>query len=279
MSNADVNQVQISIDSKTRKYALPVRGGALVETTYVDYKNKHIICFSSMVGCPIKCTFCASGYGNSTPRPLSIDEMLLQCIHVISQENIDDKPILFSCMGEGEPLLNYTNVVEALKILGGRYPNSKLAMSTSGIKPRLIEALGSETFPVPFKLQVSIHSTNDETRKQLIPITQPLTNIEKSLKMYKHIGNKVELNYVLIDRLNDSDEDARRLAKIAGDIPVKLNQLNPISHRDFNFTTRFEEFVKVLDQEGTIWEFYQTDGTDINAACGQLTHTIGQNNG
>lgn len=262
---------QISSDSKTRKYAVPVRKG-LVETTYVDYPNKHIICFSSMMGCPIGCKFCSSGY-RKLVTPLTDVEMVEECTYVINQEQIkNDKVILFSCMGEGEPLLNYKNVVSALRILTWRYPNSKIAISTSGIKPQVIERLAAEEFSVPVKLQVSIHHTIDRLRREMIPVTAGLHDIKAALDIFRTTDKGLELNYVLFESLNDGRQDAERLASFADGICIKLNRFNTIPESRYKPSGNLKAFTDTLDACGATYEVYETNGTDIGAACGQLTY-------
>ena len=266
--------IYYSSDGKTRKYTMPITPDYEVETTYVDYKNKHIICFSSMIGCPIKCQFCASGFGGLI-RPLTVTEMVVQCQCIISTEGINisnEKPILFSCMGEGEPLANYENVVAALERLSELYPNSKLALSTSGARPDNIKRLADHKFKVPFKLQVSIHSANDTTRKLLIPVSHSLQNILNAVNEYKKSGKGLEFNYVLMHNINDSMEDAEQLAKLAGDVVIKLNVFNPIDGSDIKASMWVNNFTFILSECGAKYEVYKTNGTDIDAACGQLTY-------
>lgn len=265
---------KISIDGITRKYLHPVDGDIFIETTYVDYHNKHIVCFSSMAGCPIGCSFCASGYRPAI-RILTKKEIIDQCENVIDSESIEfDKPILFSCMGEGEPLLNYKNVITALKVLTGRYPNSKIAISTTGVRPKLIERLAEEQFSVPLKLQVSIHSPCQPIRDKLIPTSKPLWKVMESVHKFKKSGGDIELNYVLFDKLNDSDEDAIQMAQEADKILIKLNKYNPIPECEYRPSTRLKAFKDALVSGGGVYEVYNTDGTDIEAACGQLTYKL-----
>lgn len=261
----------ISADNKTCKFLVRLDDTTCVETTYVNYANKHIVCFSSMAGCPIGCTFCASGR-NKTHRILTTDEMLMQCEEALDGVELNGKPILFSCMGEGEPLLNYNNVVETLRILGTKYPSSKLAMSTSGARPYLIGALAIAEFPVPFKLQISIHSTYDHVRERLMPHAGPLVDITYYLKRFQNSLNELELNYVLLDGVNDTAIEAYRLAALAEGIKIKLNMLNPIPEGPYQYTKRYDSFCEVLTAQEANYEFYATDGTDINAACGQLSY-------
>lgn len=261
-----------STDNKTKKFLVQIDDNFCAETTYVDYPNKHIVCFSSMIGCPIGCTFCVSGQSQSH-HILTVDNMLAQCYRALPDDT-DDKPILFSCMGEGEPFLNFRNVVTTLKQLGTMYPNSKLALSTSGAKPYCIPYLAVEKFPVPFKLQISIHSMYDHIRKELMPNAAPLDTISRFLPLYLESDKDIEFNYVLLDGINDQACDAVKLADFAGDIKIKLNMLNPAPNNHFDFSTRFDRFCEVLDNKGANYEFYATNGTDINAACGQLTYKM-----
>jgi len=263
-----------SADNTAKKFLVQIDNETYVETTYVDYPNKHIVCFSSMAGCPVGCTFCVSGQ-NQTYRTLTVDEMLMQCYSALDDRSANDKPILFSCMGEGEPFLNYTNVIDTLKTLGITYKESKLALSTSGVKPHLIEQLVHEEFSVPFKLQISIHSTHPVIRKMIMPVAPPVSDICKYLPVYQQSGKDLEFNYVLLDGINDTDDEATRLAILADGIKIKLNMLNPIPNGQFQFTTRFDQFCTVLDKMGADYEFYVTNGADINAACGQLTYKRG----
>ena len=259
-----------STDKQTKKFLVDV-GDTCVETTYVDYANKHIVCFSSMAGCPVGCQFCVSGQ-NDTYRSLTTEEMLLQCHEALADVDITSKLILFSCMGEGEPFLNYANVIATFKVLANMYPNSKLAMSTSGVKPYLLKDLAQEEFPVPFKLQISIHSTYEHIRQKLMPHAGRAAGIKQYVPFYLESGKELEYNYVLLDGINDHVTDATRLADFANGVTIKLNMLNAVPGSQFKFSTNFDRFCDVLDEKGANYEFYKTNGTDINAACGQLSH-------
>jgi 23S rRNA (adenine2503-C2)-methyltransferase len=176
-------------------------------------------------------------------------------------------------MGEGEPFLNFGNVVDVLKQLGTQHPNSKLAMSTSGVKVGLLKQLAFEEFPVPFKLQISVHSTYNHVRSEIMPHAAPLNNVCSFLPEYINSGKDLEFNYVLLDGINDSEREAERLAEIANGITIKLNMLNPTPNSPYQFSTNFKSFCEALDKAGANYEFYKTNGSDINAACGQLSHS------
>ena len=263
--------MKISRDNITKKFLVRIDEDTYVETTYVDYENKHIVCFSSMAGCPVGCEFCVSNQ-NEAYRRLTVAEMLIQCAVALKDVDTSSKPILFSCMGEGEPFLNYKSVIHTLKELAVKYPNSKLAMSTTCVKPHILEYLAKEEFDVPFKLQISIHSMTDYVRKKLMPLAPPISTIDEYLPIYQDSGKDLEFNYVLLDGINDGVDDAIRLAAFANGIKIKLNMLNPIPNSPFQFTTQFDRFCEELDSMGANYEFYATNGADINAACGQLSY-------
>lgn len=263
------------------KYLQKLKSNAAIETTYVDYPNKHIICFSSQIGCVIGCIFCITGLRSKKDRykrSLTKEELVTQCKNIIQMHDLNhsEKPILFSCMGEGEPLLNYKNVVAALSELGKNYQNSRLALSTSGIKPNLIKLLAHENFPQPFKLQVSIHSPNDEMRNILMPISSPLPEIVEAIRYYREVAIRpIDLNYVLFDNINDTEACATELAKLLGaGWHVKFNAFNSVPGSRLLSSTieTLSKFMAILEANGISTEFYKTNGSDIMAACGQLTY-------
>jgi 23S rRNA (adenine2503-C2)-methyltransferase len=270
-----------SADGKAVKYTQQTKDGFLVESTYVDHGGKHIICFSSQVGCPIGCHFCASGQRKDQKRfrqSLSAKELISECENVIADQAqvSDGRPILFSCMGEGEPLLNLAAVSAALAELGESYPNSRGALSTSGIAPELIRELAHTRFPTPIKLQISLHAPADELRSVLIPTTAPLSEIISAALYYgDKTGNPVEWNYVLLRGVNDWPIHARMLARsLPRGAHIKLNRFNATAGLPFAAATEEDtlRFRAVLEAEGLIAEAYQTNGSDIGAACGQLTY-------
>lgn len=278
----EISQRLFSNDGKTVKYLQKLNEGFVIETTYVDYFNKHIICFSSQVGCAVGCLFCVTGLRSKDERyrrSLNIDELMKQCFNVISDRELgrDKKPILFSCMGEGEPFLNFKNVVSVLGHFGLHVPNARLAVSTSGVKPSLIRSLAHIDFPAPFKLQVSLHGPNDFIRGRLIPLTRPVKEIVDAVRFYYwYCGRPVDWNYLLFDGVNDSEECALELAELLGSgWNVKFNVFNPISESPLKQSnnSRLVIFRKIIEDRGLTTEYYETNGADITAACGQLTYS------
>jgi 23S rRNA (adenine2503-C2)-methyltransferase len=195
----------------------------------------------------------------------------------------DSKPILFSAMGEGEPLLNYRSTkrllvtfLELTDWFGSRDP--RFSVSTSGINPSTIAMLRDSklTRELKLKLQISLHGVNHYHRQRLIP---HVADFERLVHVGKSFQDKypqqLEWNYVLIAGINDTDRHARDLAAILGPgAYVKLNRYNPISLQPFEPSPRGEKFQALLRHHGVIVEHYATDGTDVGAACGQLRHQL-----
>ena len=176
----------------TVKYIQETSDRFLVEATYINRPEKHIVCFSSQVGCAIGCTFCVSGARKegAYQRSLTAVELMQQCQNIVdaelgsvSRKAPVEKPLLFSCMGEGEPFLNFKACVSAFHELGRRswpVPVVRIAVSTSGIRPDLIRRLGEIVFTLPVKLQISLHGPNDEIPKAFIGMLEG-RNIGKRL--------------------------------------------------------------------------------------------------
>lgn len=263
-----------STDGMATKYLQQTHDGYLIETAYVDYYNKHIICFSSLIGCPIGCKFCISGKNGRFARILSYEELVTQCLNIIGLIDATSKPILFSAMGEGEPLLNFDNLTSTLIDLKLWFPSSKLSISTSGISIKGIKELAAKPFDV--KLQFSLHAPNDTLRKKLIPRSELLANIRGALKIFAKSKNPIEINYILMHNVNDSLTDAKGISEfVAGtDWKVKINRFNTFPDIPFESSKRINLFSKVLKSYGVDVEYYETNGSDIGSACGQMSHQI-----
>lgn len=271
--------VQRSLDGRTRKYLFRTDDDFGVEVAFIRLESKDIVCFSCQVGCPIGCLFCVSGRRgvNRAVRSLSEAEIRSQVQFVLDDNSIgDDRVVLFSAMGEGEPLLAYDAVVGTLKAFES-LPNAKVALSTSGVSPDRIRWLASEAWASPLKLQFSLHSHDDSVRQTLIPATAPLEKILPALEYFvASTGYPVEMNYVLLDFINDSSWHAEGLASLAlaGNWFIKLNRFNASSLVPYRRSSeeRALDFVRVLDDAGVRYESYETNGADIGAACGQLSY-------
>jgi len=269
-----IKSIAYSKDNVCRKYIQTTTDNYRIETSYVDYKNKYIICFSTQVGCSLRCKFCYNGIKCNFKRNLTSEEICNQIENVIREESLKkDKPILFSAMGIGEPLLNYENLIKAFCILDKKYPNNKFALATTGVNMQNILKLATDLKNINnFKLTISLHSADKEKRNWLMPISSDLISLVETVKQYKAIsGREVEWNYVLFNNVNDSIEDARKLFELLGkDELVKINKFNRVEISQLSESKNKDIFISTLESSGMQVEYYETNGADINGACGQM---------
>ncbi|MEP7235073.1 MAG: 23S rRNA (adenine(2503)-C(2))-methyltransferase RlmN [Ignavibacteriota bacterium] len=244
--------------------------------------RRKTLCLSTQVGCPLDCKFCATG-SMKLKRNLTTSEIIEQYFEV--ERLTGEKITNVVYMGMGEPMLNYDNVLRSLRILTDPELEiigaKRITVSTSGLPDEIIK-FGREKLGV--KLALSLHATTDELRTKLMPINiaHPIKELLAALDEYYHLtGNPVTYEYILFEGLNDSDADARRLAKIARRLPSKVNVI-PFHQIDFTHPTGFgaelhptteENFVRfnaMLKSEGVVVMVRSSSGEDIEAACGQL---------
>ncbi len=265
-----------SKDGKTQKFLQITEDKYITETTFVDY-SKYLLCYSSQVGCPVACSFCYNGVNKNFTRNLTKNEMVAQCTNIIKHLDIfdKDKPIKFGCMGVGEPLLNYENVIDGITELDKKYPHSIFSLATTGVKPNLIPQLAKDIKDMErFILTFSLHASNDETRKKLIPMHQSMFTLRDAANKYKNITNhEMCWNYVLLDGVNDSDKNVQELSDFLekGDT-VKLTHYSPIMGSNLKSATqdKFKKFKEMLEKKGIEFYEFNPDGKDINAGCGQM---------
>lgn len=269
-----ISDVIYSKDKISRKYVQTTDDNFRIETVYVDHKNKYIICFSTQVGCNLGCKFCYNGIRHNFKRNLTSKEICSQIENVISEEKPSkEKSILFSAMGIGEPLLNYDNLIKAFHILDKKYPNNKFALATTGINLKNILNLIEDLKDIDkFKLTISLHSADQAKRNYLMPINNNLIELVKTVKKYKEIsGREVEWNYVLFNNINDSIEDAQKLFELLGENEyIKINKFNKVEISNLTESENKNKFISTLQNLGMQVEYYETNGADIDGACGQM---------
>ena len=277
----------------TDKLLLELRDGSLIETVIirapqegvgVDHSRK-TICISTQVGCAMGCRFCASGLFG-LKRDLSAGEIVAQLLQVCYREDsltprarsefasFDNIVV----MGMGEPLANYDALITALTILnadwGLGFGARRITISTSGLVPKILK-LADE--PLGFRLAISLHGATDEVREQIMPVNKafPLAKLLPAVKAFseKH-GRMVTLEFILIDQVNDSLEQAEKLRDIALDLHAHVNIIpyNTVEGLQWKrpSITRQERFADVLRNAGVSVTLRREKGHDINAACGQL---------
>lgn len=255
---------------------LLVHGGdnQVFECVLLPYDDRVSCCISSQVGCPMACTFCATGLGGFD-RNLSAGEIIGQ--YLMLQRLTDRRISHVVFMGMGEPLLNLKNVVKALHLLHNEVGLSyrHLTVSTVGLVPQ-IRQLAKEKLPI--HLALSLHSPFDEVRSRLMPVNQkwPVEEVVSTMKAYQRAtGRKITIEYLLINELTDSEEQAVELARLIRGVPSVVN-LIPFNYvqteQGFGRPTRprVRAFRKTLESRGVNVTERVERGHDIAAACGQL---------
>ncbi|MDP4992974.1 MAG: 23S rRNA (adenine(2503)-C(2))-methyltransferase RlmN [Marivita lacus] len=279
---------QVSADG-TRKYLVRIAGGHEVEVVYIPETDRGTLCISSQVGCTLTCSFCHTGT-QKLVRNLTAGEIIGQVM--LARDDLgewpepgigtgENGPRLLSnivLMGMGEPLYNFENVRDAMKIAmdgeGIALSRRRITLSTSGVVPEIAKTAEE----IGCLLAVSFHATTDEVRDTLVPINKRW-NIEtllNALREYPKNSNseRITFEYVMLKDVNDSDADARRLVKLIAGIPAKINLIPfnewpgaPYERSDWS---RIESFADILYKAGYASPIRTPRGEDIMAACGQL---------
>ena len=271
----------------TIKWAIRV-GDQLVETVYIPEKDRATLCVSSQVGCALECKFCSTAQQGFN-RNLRVSEIIGQvwrAAKIIGAARVTgQRPITnVVMMGMGEPLLNLNNVVPAMEIMlddfGFGLSKRRVTLSTSGVVPAL-DKLGDM---IDVALAISLHAPNDKVRDEIVPINKKY-NIATFLDaVHRYIGKsnanqgRVTIEYVMLDHVNDSTDDAHELAELLKDTPCKINLIpwNPFPGAPYgrSSNSRVDRFSKVLMEYGFTTIVRKTRGDDIDAACGQLAGDV-----
>ncbi len=279
---------QVSEDG-TRKYLVRIAGGHEVEIVYIPEEDRGTLCVSSQVGCTLTCTFCHTGT-QKLVRNLTAGEIVGQIM--LARDDLDewprpgvgtgeDGPRLLSnivLMGMGEPLYNFDNVRNAMKIAmdgeGIALSRRRITLSTSGVVPEIARCATE----IGCQLAISFHATTDEVRDVLVPINKRwnIKTLLDTLREYPKLSNseRITFEYVMLKDVNDSDEDARRLVKLIRGIPAKINLIpfnewpgSPYERSDWK---RIKAFADIIYKAGYASPIRTPRGEDIMAACGQL---------
>ncbi len=243
--------------------------------------DRGTICVSSQVGCAVDCQFCLTAL-LGVKRNLTAGEIVGQVLLVLSERQVDlgrDRVnVVF--MGQGEPFLNYDNFMKAVKLLveGVGLSSQRMTVSTAGIVPRIYD-FGKE--PVRPKLAISLNGSNDELRSRIMPINRKW-DLEKLMQAARDFPlrprERLTFEYVLLDDVNDSRENAREIAALVRGIRAKVNLIALNPGPDLPFATpseqRVHEFQRTLIEAGIPTYIRRPRGRDIYAACGQLKRTV-----
>ena len=278
---------QVSKDG-TRKYLIRIAGGHEVETVYIPEQDRGTLCISSQVGCTLTCSFCHTGT-QKLVRNLTAGEIIGQVI--LARDDLGEwpkvghKPVnttrLLSnivLMGMGEPLYNFENVRDAMKIAmdpeGISLSRRRITLSTSGVVPEIARTATE----IGCLLAISFHATTDEVRNKLVPINKRwnLSTLIDALHDYPKVSNseRITFEYVMLKNINDSDDDAYRLLELIKGIPAKVNLIpfNPWPGAPYERSSnnRIHAFSEIIFRAGYASPVRKPRGEDILAACGQL---------
>ncbi|WP_210529425.1 23S rRNA (adenine(2503)-C(2))-methyltransferase RlmN [Rubellimicrobium arenae] len=277
---------QVSSDG-TRKYLVRIAGGHEVETVYIPEEDRGTLCVSSQVGCTLTCSFCHTGT-QKLVRNLTAGEIVGQVLLV--RDDLGEWPVpgapkdetrLLSnivLMGMGEPLYNFESVRDAMKIAmdpeGLSLSRRRITLSTSGVVPEIART----AVEIGCQLAVSFHATTDEVRDVLVPINKKwnIATLLDALREYPGLSNseRITFEYVMLDGVNDTDEDARRLVRLIEGIPAKINLIPfnewPGAPYRRSSNNRIRAFADIIYKAGYASPIRTPRGEDIMAACGQL---------
>ena len=277
---------QVSEDG-TRKYLMRIEGGHEVETVYIPEADRGTLCISSQVGCTLTCSFCHTGTQRLV-RNLTASEIVGQIL--VARDDLGEWPIagapknetrLLSnivLMGMGEPLYNFDNVRDAMKIAmdpeGISLSRRRITLSTSGVVPEIAKTAEE----IGCLLAVSFHATTDEVRDRLVPINKKwnIKALLEALRAYPKLSNseRITFEYVMLKDVNDSDADAKRLIKLIQGIPAKINLIPfnewPGAPYQRSEWKRIKAFADIIYKAGYASPIRTPRGEDIMAACGQL---------
>ena len=282
----EVVSKQVSLDG-TRKYLMRIAGGHEVETVYIPEEDRGTLCISSQVGCTLTCSFCHTGT-QKLVRNLTTAEIIGQVL--VARDDLGEWPkpgvpknetrLLSNIvlMGMGEPLYNFDNVRDAMKIAmdpeGISLSRRRITLSTSGVVPEIAKTAQE----IGCQLAISFHATTDEVRDKLVPINKKwnIAELLDALRTYPKVSNseRITFEYVMLKDVNDTDADARRLVKLIKGIPAKINLIpfnewpgSPYERSDW---ARIEAFADIIYKAGYASPIRTPRGEDILAACGQL---------
>ncbi|EPL6453392.1 bifunctional tRNA (adenosine(37)-C2)-methyltransferase TrmG/ribosomal RNA large subunit methyltransferase RlmN [Providencia vermicola] len=271
----------------TIKWAIKV-GDQLVETVYIPEADRATLCVSSQVGCALECKFCSTAQQGFN-RNLRVSEIIGQVWRAAkiigSLKSSGRRPITnVVMMGMGEPLLNLNNVVPAMEIMlddfGFGLSKRRVTISTSGVVPAL-DKLGDM---IDVALAISLHAPTDDIRDDIVPINKKynietfLNSVNRYLTKSNANAGRVTVEYVMLDHVNDSVEQAHQLAECLKNTPSKINLIpwNPFPGAPYgrSSNSRIDRFSKVLMEYGFTTIVRKTRGDDIDAACGQLAGDV-----
>ena len=275
ITRISIEKSWISKIDGTIKYLFRLEDDNIIEAVAMEYKHGITLCISSQVGCGMGCNFCASTIGGLV-RNLRAGEMVDQILLI--QEDLNIKISNIVLMGSGEPLHNYEQVINFLKIVnnenGLNIGNRHITLSTCGLVPEIRRLADVQ---LPINLAISLHAPNDIIRKNIMPIAKKysIEELMVACKYYLEKNNRrITFEYALIKGVNDTDLHAKELSGVLKGLlcHVNLIPINEVKERDYKKSNKdkIERFQSILKKNGIETTIRREMGADINAACGQL---------
>ena len=280
VNGVSVSQEQVSSD-RTIKSAFKLYDDNVVEGVLIPADTRMTACISSQVGCSLSCKFCATGFLDRK-RNLEPGEIYDQVVQISRQatEKYGQPLSNIVLMGMGEPLLNYTNVLEGIDRItsedGLHMSPRRITLSTAGIA-KMIKKLADDQ--VRFNLALSLHAADDQKRDTIMAINESnnLEALKEALKYFhQNTGNKITLEYIALKDFNLSPQDAKNLIRFSSSFPCKINviEYNPVDNVEFSRagSDELDIFIDILEKKGVTVNVRRSRGKDIDAACGQLAN-------
>jgi len=293
MANAEVAPPVVLDEQWSRdgtcKWLMKLGDGNAIETVFIPETDRGTLCVSSQVGCALNCTFCATAR-QGFARNLSTAEIIGQLWTAGARlkagggdlDRTGPRITNVVMMGMGEPLLNYDGVVSAMRLMLDDFAyglsRRRVTLSTAGMVPGIYRLKDD----CPVSLAVSLHAATDSLRDTLVPLNKkyPIRELLQACRRYVADAPRarVTFEYTMIDRVNDSDDDAERLASLVADVPCKINLIpfNPFPGATYRCSPggRIDRFREILLSRGLFTATRATRGDDIDAACGQLAGQV-----
>ena len=278
VTDTKIKVKQVSSDG-TIKYLIEYPDGECVETVLMRFDNRANLtaCVSSQIGCAVNCSFCATGKRGFI-RNLTYKEIIEQVLTIQRDTGLKITNVVF--MGQGEPLLNLDNVLKALEIFNNDFQIGarRITVSTSGIIPQIKKLAEKE---LQSTLAISLHASNHAVRREIMPIENkyPINELVDALKYYvEKTGRRITVEYILIKGLNCTIESAKELSNLLHDLKCNINLIpyNPVVKTGYSKPTN-NEIMKIkylLEHSGKKVTVRLERGSDIDAACGQLSGKV-----
>ncbi|OGO83738.1 MAG: 23S rRNA (adenine(2503)-C(2))-methyltransferase [Clostridiales bacterium GWD2_32_19] len=283
LTNMELVEKQVSKIDETTKYLFKLNDGNFIESVFMKYKFGNSVCISSQIGCHMGCSFCASTV-NGLVRNLTAGEMVKQIYRV--EKDTNERVSNVVIMGSGEPFENYDNVIKFIKNItnpnGLNIGQRHISVSTCGLVDKIYKFADEKT---QVNLAISLHASNDDIRKQIMPIAKKysINEIIEACKYYVKVSNRrVNIEYSMMKDINDDLKYARELAHVLKGLLcyVNLIPVNEIAENDYKKANMsvVNNFARELDKCGIQTTVRRELGADIDAACGQLRNKqMGEN--